>query len=656
MAILGISGGPHMLDEDLRLFPHIDGYWHDAAAVLVEKGEIVVAHEEERLSRTKHTTAFPTHAVKACLNEIPNPIDLECVSVYFTEAYWEHFLTEWMLYFPSARRHTARSIISLRIREATGRDFDQEKLSFVRHHRAHAMAAWEGSGFTDTLVLTLDGAGDAESGSVSSAHDGVLNELWTFPTKQSLGGLYLWTTRFLGYRQFDEYKVMGLAGQGDARMLRDRLAIVQLLPEGAYKIDWQFVHRLNKLATPRRCDEEITEFHADLAATVQEALEEAVLHILRDARKRTGHRRLCFAGGVAHNCSLNGKIAESEQFREIFVHPASHDAGCALGAALEINAQKDRRSESRKLMTVFWGTDLSAQEIRETIERWRRWLIVSREKDVIEWAAERLDNGAILAWAHGKAEFGPRALGHRSLLADPRPLANKARINSIIKKREQYRPFAPVVQVEHASTFFDTPPGIDCSFMSFAVPVQIAWRAQLAAITHSDSTARLQTISKEQDLLLWNLLDRFGMRTGIPILLNTSLNVASEPIVDSVEDIIVFVLTTAVDAAVIGDFVITRPQTSEWTSLNLSLPDGVQMSQSAVTWAGDRVWRLERGGPDRTGMTISKDIVELLRFADGNKTVQALIAPVAGTDEHHLASEVFDLWTKRLVRLAPPRN
>jgi carbamoyltransferase len=448
---------------------------------------------------------------------------------------------------------------------------------------------------------------------------------------------------------------MGLAAFGKAPALRDKLRMVELLPNGSYEVDWNFVTRLQRLARPRRCDDEITEFHADLAATVQESLEEAVLHILRNARKRTGHTRVCFAGGVAHNCSLNGKIAETEQFAQIFVHPASHDAGCALGAALAVECGLKSGLSPRRLRTVFWGTAFNNDEIKLAAERWQRFVVATHCADFIDWAAERMANGAILGWVQGQAEFGPRALGHRSLLADPRPAVNKDRINSIIKKREQFRPFAPVVQAEHASQFFAIPPGVDCSFMSFAVPVHSNWRASLAAVTHEDGTARVQTITREQDLVLWTLLERFSERTAIPMLLNTSLNIAREPIVDSLEDVITCVLTTEIEAAVVSSFVIKKIDACDRSELALSLPDHVRISQSAATAGGERIWILEGGGPDRSSSTVSESVVDLLRHADGQRSIAELASATTSRPDQ-IISQILELWGKRLLRLAPPEH
>lgn len=656
MAILGISGGPHLAAEDPRQHPFIDGYWHDAAAVLVDGGEVICAYEEERLSRIKNTTSFPFRAVRACLSHAAaRGAELDGVAIYFTEDYWDAFFNERMLWAPNARVHPARCHLSSLLSEACGEPIAESKLHFVRHHETHAMSTWSGSGFDDALVLVLDGAGETESGTVWQADGTYLKELWNYPAKLSLGGMYLWITRFLGYEQFDEYKVMGLAALGKASDLRNELSISRLLPLGRYEIDWTFTLRLSRLARPRRAGEPITDFHTALAAAAQDALEETALHVLRYARTKTASRRLCLAGGVAHNCALNGKIAATDQFEEIFVHPASHDAGCALGAALAAEAALHGKRTRGPLRSVYWGTNLTEDEIQLTLSLWEPWVTARRVDDVPAWTALRLAEGQIIGWLQGRAEFGPRALGHRSLFADPRPLDNRDRINRIIKKREAFRPFAPVVQAEHASRFFDIPACADCSFMSFAVQLKDPWQDKLRAITHSDGTARLQTVTRGQNRDLWILLDHFAKQTGVCILLNTSLNVSGEPIVDNTEDAIVFLLTTTVDAVVIGNFVVERKKTLALDALAPSLPGGVRLSQQPAEPDGARNWLLEQGPPSRASFPISMAAVHLLLDSVGDYPLKTAAAALSDSEREAVATELGTLWQRRLVRFAPPR-
>lgn len=667
MKVLGISGGPHGPGNDPLHFPNIDGFWHDAAAVLLDDGEVVCAHEEERLSRSKHTCAFPHRSVAACMAQAGVGADqLDGIAVYFTEDYWTGFVEERLLYDPEAHLAPPRAQLATLLATSGLVGIDADRIHFVHHHTAHATAALRHSGFGEALVVTLDGAGDAEAGLIATGDAEGLRVIQTVPTRSSLGALYLWVTRFLGFQQFDEYKVMGLAALGEPTRLERELGMVRLLPRGRFEVDWKFALRLRDLARPRRRGEPIDAFHADLAAATQTALEETVLHVLRHARAETGLSRLCLSGGVAHNCAMTGTVAATEQFEEIFVHPASHDAGCAVGAALWMDgvlctgSGAPARASVRRtaaLRSVSWGTRITVRELRRAADRWDGWIAVEGLADRTAWAAEHLAAGGLLPWVIGQAEFGPRALGNRSLLADPRDAAMRDRINAVVKKREAFRPFAPVVRAEDASRYFDISPGIDCSFMSFAVPVRPEAVALLPAVTHADGTARLQTVERSQHRELWELLGAFGERAGPAVLLNTSLNVAGEPIVDGIDDVVDLLLATGISHAVVGDFLLTRLPGDVGGLAPRIHPDVRVVCEPALA-DGTRNWRVERGGPLRWSAHVSPATAQILHTGDGSVPLTELAAGVCPGDRavaRACVDEVLYLWHRRVLRLVPPR-
>jgi carbamoyltransferase len=636
--VLGLAAGlvDRAVDEAVE-FPLIDGYWHDAAAALLVDGEVVAAQEEERSRRLKHTSRFPREAVRFAL-EGRSLADVERVAVSFDAQHWRRFVDDRRLHDPRDDVPAdPRQVLRDRLREASGEDLPADRLHFVRHHEAHAWAAFGQSGFDEALVLTLDGAGDTEAGVVALGRGPRLAIRRVVPIADSVGAMYLWLTRYLGFRQFDEYKVMGLASYGDPGAWRDRLTIFRLRPDGGHEIDWSFTGRLLDLASPRRVDEPVTQQHADIAAAAQDALEEIVLHVLRQTQAATGARRLCLGGGVAHNCALAGRIAESGRFDEVFVHPASHDAGCAVGAALAVD-EAARSRPRRRIRTVAWGrtmsTDLSRwDDVVETVEP---------AAELETWAARQLAGGRLLPWVDGRAEFGPRALGHRSLLADPREFATRQLINRTVKRREEFRPFAPVVRAERIHDYFEVPPGIDPSFMSYAVRVRPEWADRLKAITHVDGTARLQSVAPDQQPRLCRLLDRFEALSGVGVLLNTSLNVAGEPIVDRLDDVVAFLLTTGIEHAVVDGTVLrARPDAAD--RLAVVVPDDARLTR--YRHRGELTHRIERGGPVRSHRTLSAAAFAALLAADGRTSFGSLC------DDSALRAELGALWRDRLIEL-----
>ncbi|HZL96390.1 MAG TPA: carbamoyltransferase N-terminal domain-containing protein, partial [Vicinamibacterales bacterium] len=430
MLTLGLSGGLDLLDQDRRyLFPL--GSYHDSAAALVDDGRVVAAVEEERLNRIKHTSKGAISAIRFCLDRRCAQLrDLDALVIYGDEHLWERTLRGiYVTQVHAAPVMTPRALVHQMLVRGLGSDIDDSKLVFVRHHLAHALSTYLQSGFESSLVLTIDGGGDDLSGSMTDASDGSMRTLQTFSMVQSLGFFYTSVVAFLGFGLHEEYKVMGLAPYGNPRKYRSQFqSLYELHPQGNYVIRWDRFPALTEIGMPRKKGEPITEFHQDAAAALQEALEHIVAHVLTHYRWLTQHRRLCMAGGVAHNCSLNGKILYSGLFDEVFVHPASHDAGCAIGAALYPftgepgrsigadagsaagNAVSIRSVPNRTALEhVYWGPDIgTADAIRQELAEWGDVIECESPDDISARAARLLADGSVIGWARGASEFGPR--------------------------------------------------------------------------------------------------------------------------------------------------------------------------------------------------------------------------------------------------------
>lgn len=665
MLCLGLAGGLNRVqDNPLNL---TGAFLHDGAAVLVRDGHVVAGIEEERLNRIKHSNKFPASSIRFCLDTAGVALrDLDAIGFYATEDYCNALLAQLFAGQPDTPVPLdARLVLQQLLAREFRTEVDPATIHFVGHHEAHAVSAFAMSGFDESLVLAIDGYGDFLSGMVAHGRDGAVTTLETFSQAQSLGLFYLAVTRFLGYSPFDEYKVMGLAPYGHAGVYRDLFARLYALDaNGGYRV---FTDRVGPALVAagavRRRGAAFTQQHSDVAAALQEALERIVLHVLTDRRAKTGLANLCLAGGVAHNCTVTGKLLYSGLFDDIFVQPAAHDAGCALGAALMLSAERGHPAPKTRLREVYWGTPIADDDaVARDLGAWGGFLDLARSDDIAGDAADLLADGAVIGWVQGRSEFGPRALGNRSILADPRPAANKDRINAMVKKREGYRPFAPSVIEEAAHTYFDLPDDRhDYPFMNFVVPVRVEHRARLGAITHVDGTARLQTVSRDTNPAYWGVIAAFGQRTGVPILLNTSFNNNAEPIVDSVEDAVATFLTTDLDALVVGPFLARKRAVAarDWWRLGIALPPYVRLQQTRGL-SGDGAVETRReirtSFSSRAGTVVSRGVFDaLMTLADGGCGLGDLRhhADAAGGEATMLA-EIRALWEQRLVRLHPP--
>jgi carbamoyltransferase len=526
----------------------VNGVFHDPAAAIVVDGRIVAAAEEERFSRRKHgkppvafsTWELPEDAMAFCLEEAGvEPAELDAVAYSYdpdlahpagadvTEARWEGLRT---LYVQRAPLFLRTSLPGL----------DPGAVRFVPHHVAHAASATFASGFDPCSVLVLDGRGERASHLAGAFEDGRLEILAAQELPHSLGLLYEELTAHLGFRRSsDEYKVMAMASYGTPSYLDDLRALVRADGAGGFAVgDVDFARWPDG---------------TDLAASVQRRLEEVLLELVAWLHDRTGHRDLVLAGGVALNCVANSRIWREGAFERVWVQPAAGDAGTALGAALQVARELGDRPEPMRTAALGRGWDGDALEARLRTAG----VPYERPDDLADAVAEVLAANGVVAWFQGRSEFGPRALGHRSLLADPRPHGNLEKLNDI-KGREQFRPVAPMVLAERAAEIFADGP-LPSPYMLFTHSVRDGWAERIPAVVHVDGSARVQTVDREEEPLVARMLERFEARTGVPVVVNTSLNTAGRPMVDDPRDALECFGSAPVDLLAIGPFVVRRP-------------------------------------------------------------------------------------------------
>lgn len=439
-----------------------------------------------------------------------------------------------------------------------GADLDQvlSRWSFLEHHLAHEASAFLASPFEEAAVLTMDGRGERVSTSCGHFYEGQYERLRQVSLPHSLGLLYEDVTRYLGFlHSSDEYKVMALASYGDPTYADVFRRIVQSDREGGYRsVPYDFLERFGP---PRQRGDPFEQKHKDIARSLQLALEEIVLDMACWLHERTGSENLCMAGGVALNCVMNARVADEGPFRRVWVQPAAGDAGTALGAALWLDFLHRERRRDWHMDHAYLGPEYRDAEITQFLKR--SGARFHRMQNVAEEAAALLADEKILAWFQGRMEFGPRALGARSILASPRRPEMQARLNEL-KDREDFRPVAPVVLQERAHEWFD-PKGrecIDAPFMLFVFDVRAEVAHQIPAVRHTDGTARVQTVTARQNPLLYELLRAFGELTGVPVLVNTSFNTRGEPVVCTPRDAVESFYTSPLDAMVIGNFLVEK--------------------------------------------------------------------------------------------------
>ncbi len=581
-----------MNQEQRKIYLGINAEPVDPSAALVENGKVLAFAEEERFIRNKHAVGvYPLKAIEYCLKAAQISLsDVEAVVVAWdVEAYTDGSLRiffdslektwpvdkhtkSWQNYMIST--HNLEGIKNVHYKKNWHRyfgDIKQPPVKSVPHHFTHAFQAYMQSGFDKAICLSIDGSGDKHCTVVWRCEDGKLEPLREILMPHSLGWLYSAITEFLGFQSKDgEYKVMGLAayGEPDQEIFAKLEKIIELSGDGiAYQLDPSYIHYgshsysgrfTNKLVKllgqkPRSPHEEITAWHRNLAYAMQKKLEEHVSRLVSWAISETGIHNVCVGGGVAQNIKMNSMIFNLPEVKGFFAHPLSSDLGTSAGAALAL-CMRETGSAPEKLETVALGPEYSDEEIEATLNT--SSIPYKRYDDITAPVVEELVKGRVVGWFQGRMEAGARALGQRSILADPRDVKSRDRVNGVVKFREYWRPFCPSLTWESMPRYFDK--YTEAPFMNIAFLANEKLKTDALAIVHIDGTARVQTVRLEQNPLYYRLLKAFESKTGVPVLLNTSFNVKGEPIVCSIQDALRTFWATGLDCLAIGNYFINK--------------------------------------------------------------------------------------------------
>jgi carbamoyltransferase len=571
----------------------LNAFHSDASAALYYNGTLIAASEEERFNRIKHWAGFPHEAIAFCLRQAG--ISLTDINHFALardpRAKWEKKV-KYLANNPKAISFALRGRLNnastsqtitdeLANRYLVPREFVQGRLHYIEHHRSHMASSFFASPFEEAAILSIDGSGDFSTTMMGVGRNNQVEVLQSVDFPHSLGIFYTAFTQLLGFNNYgDEYKVMGLAAYGSPSYARDLADILQLLPDGTFRLDLSwfrsgsegyvyyskgkqpiipelFTQKMtDRFGAARQKDEPITQFHKDLAASVQHLTEQCIFHMLRYLHQQTGMKNICLAGGVAQNSVANGKITLQTPFDRVYVPPAGHDAGLALGAALWLQHQMGHQRRGNPLMTAFTGAGFSNDQIIESLQgKPVHFKVVDNFELLCTQVAAVIEGGGVVGWFRGRAEFGPRALGNRSILADPRRADAKELLNKKIKRREPFRPFAPAVLEEFAHQYFaisETTP-----FMEKVFPIRKEKQSEIPAVSHVDGTGRLQTVSSKWHPDFHKLIYTFFQRTGTPVLLNTSFN-ENEPIVNTPSEALDCFLRTKMDLLVMENVVVSR--------------------------------------------------------------------------------------------------
>jgi carbamoyltransferase len=576
----------------------LNAYHGDVAAAVVRDGRLVAALEEERFSRIKHVAGFPARAIARGL-EMAGATAADVDVWAIARGRRVHLLRKaWfgLTHRPGPRllgqyRDTTTKQASIPDVIAQTFKLDPSSINarYVEHHPAHLASAFYTSGLSDAACCAIDGFGDFVSVSLARGEAGRLEMIDRVFFPHSLGLLYLAITQYLGFKKYgDEYKVMGLAPYGSPTHVEPLSKLLTLEPEGGFSLNLEYFRHwtgeitmswdsgepnvpdvyserlIDLLGPARRADESVASVHENLAASVQRVFEEAAFHVLRGAYARVPSEALCLAGGCAMNSVANGKIRRHTPFKNVFIQPAAGDNGTALGAALEAWQASGQRSISPRMEHSYWGTEYDSSSIGQVIrgsqvvEQGRcTWQAIADESALCDATAGHLADGLIVGWFQGRMEWGARALGNRSILADPRRRDMRDIINQKIKFRERFRPFAPSILAEAIDEYFVD--AVHDPFMIQVYPVRPEKRDVIPAVTHVDGSGRLQSVSQASNARYWSLIRAFQRKTGVPVLLNTSFN-ENEPIVERPEQALDCFLRTDMDVLVMGPHVLRKPR------------------------------------------------------------------------------------------------
>jgi len=569
----------------------LNAYHADSSAAIFKDGILLAATEEERFTRVKHWAGFPTESIKFCLREAGIGLDQVAYITIGRDPRakilhkFNYLRKNPSLIFTAFDRLKNRGSISSLEKEFCNVDqrldtkIIKAKIRNIEHHRSHLASAFYASPFKEAALLSIDGSGDFTSTMIGIGTGLSIDVFDSVDFPVSIGLFYTSFTQFLGFPYYgDEYKVMGLAPYGEPKHVDKVLSVIEFLSNGLFtwkqdyfvhptKAGFQYVNNIPEVGRlfsekfiedfgkPREQGEELTQYHKDLASSVQKATEQIIFHLLNKLHKRTGLKQVCIAGGVAQNSVANGKITENTGFKEVYIPSAGHDAGISMGSALYYHHQVLGNPRNPAIYSAYTGVKYSNDEIEAMLVN--RGISYRRLEDVelFDLVTDKLIEPGVVGWFNGRAEFGPRALGGRSIIADPRNPKAKDLLNLKIKRRESFRPFAPSILKEYVSEYFTKYDEVP--FMEKVFPIRKDKHEVIPAVTHVDGTGRLQTVDKTVSPRYYGLIERFRQKTGVPILLNTSFN-ENEPIVNSPEEALNCFLRTQMDMLVLENFVIER--------------------------------------------------------------------------------------------------
>ena len=570
----------------------INAYHADSSAAIFVKGKLVAAIEEERFTRVKHWAGFPATAIRFCLKE---------AGIGFAEVDFFAIGRDPRAKLPNKVLYLAKNFagsnnaIRDRVKNTLAVASIEEELSLIsglpktvfknkvrhaEHHRSHLSSAFFASPFEEAACLSVDGSGDFSTTMTATGSNNNLQVLDSLDFPHSLGIFYTALTQFLGFPHYgDEYKVMGMAPYGSPRYVSKLEHLIQPSKDGFFKLDLSFFRKgtqgvisygddhspvvqplftekmVEMFGPERPANEPLTQYHKDLAASVQKITEEVIFHIAESLYKKTGLENLCLAGGVAQNSVANGKILSNTSFNNIYIPSASHDAGIAMGAALYAQHQMMDFKRQPVIVNAYTGSQFSNEEITAFLESKNIAFKKVDDDRLFDIVTDCIINKGVVGWFTGRSEFGPRALGGRSILADPRRLDAKELINSKIKRRESFRPFAPSILKEYTADYFEE--ADEVPFMEKVLKIRECKRKDIPAVTHIDGSGRLQTVDRTTSPRFYQLIDAFRIKTGVPVLLNTSFN-ENEPIVNSPADAVACYQRTGMDMLVMENIILSR--------------------------------------------------------------------------------------------------
>ncbi len=547
----------------------INAYHADASAAIFVDGKMVAAIEEERFTRVKHWSGFPANAIDFCLKEAG--VSFENVDYFAIGRDPKAKLFKKLCYLAAhpfgsipallERFSNSKKVAGiekvLSIQSGLDEKYFKEKIKNIEHHRSHISSAFFASPFEEAACLSIDGSGDFSTTMTAIGKGNEIEVLDSVDFPHSLGLFYTAFTQLLGFPHYgDEYKVMGMSPYGEPKYLQKLESVIKHTSDGLFKIDLSYFRNptsgiisygtdhipvvasmynekmIGLFGEPRKKDEPLTQYHKDLAASVQKMTEQTIFHLLNHLHKKTGLDNVCIAGGVAQNSVANGKITRNTGFKNVYIPSAGHDAGISMGAALFVQHQQQKIKRSA-IFSAFTGSSFTNDEIKKWLDSKGIAYVQLSDEELYDVVSDCLINGGVVGWMQGKSEFGPRALGGRSILADPRRKDAKEILNAKVKRRESFRPFAPSILKEYVSEYFELNDPVP--FMEKVYPIRIEKRELIPAVAHVDGSGRLQSVDFETAPRYYSLIEAFRKKTGVPILLNTSFN-ENEPIVNTPED------------------------------------------------------------------------------------------------------------------------